>query len=246
MRRHVVKWVGTLVCLALVITFVCSLKWAVTWTSSDLRYGAEFGAGSIRFGWPKCEWVSAAARSSTSSRWEVAEYRNPVSPDWWPRLAQGKMWRRIDIPLWMVFVAVLAPTAFLWWRQRRSTAEALRRLADWCTPTRPQRVTVLLAGGFAVLHAAAVVAAGEIWTRVYHLFPYPTPEDRFFDASTYGFDFLFGTAPFWGWLWARLWVRFRNRLFFAQAAPHCRVCGYNLTGNISGRCPECGTAIEGQ
>ena len=21
---------------------------------------------------------------------------------------------------------------------------------------------------------------------------------------------------------------------------HCRHCGYNLTGNISGRCPECG------
>jgi hypothetical protein len=24
---------------------------------------------------------------------------------------------------------------------------------------------------------------------------------------------------------------------------HCRTCGYNLTGNVSGRCPECGTAI---
>jgi len=22
----------------------------------------------------------------------------------------------------------------------------------------------------------------------------------------------------------------------------CRICGYNLTGNVSGRCPECGTA----
>ncbi len=24
---------------------------------------------------------------------------------------------------------------------------------------------------------------------------------------------------------------------------HCRKCGYNLTGNVSGRCPECGEAI---
>jgi len=24
---------------------------------------------------------------------------------------------------------------------------------------------------------------------------------------------------------------------------HCKVCGYDLTGNVSGRCPECGTAI---
>ena len=24
---------------------------------------------------------------------------------------------------------------------------------------------------------------------------------------------------------------------------HCQVCGYNLTGNVSGICPECGTLI---
>ncbi len=24
---------------------------------------------------------------------------------------------------------------------------------------------------------------------------------------------------------------------------HCRQCGYNLTGNVSGVCPECGTKI---
>ncbi len=32
------------------------------------------------------------------------------------------------------------------------------------------------------------------------------------------------------------------------AGGHCVECGYNLTGNVSGRCPECGTAVkpEGQ
>jgi hypothetical protein len=25
---------------------------------------------------------------------------------------------------------------------------------------------------------------------------------------------------------------------------HCQKCGYDLTGNVSGRCPECGTPIE--
>lgn len=25
---------------------------------------------------------------------------------------------------------------------------------------------------------------------------------------------------------------------------HCKKCGYNLTGNVSGVCPECGTKIE--
>ncbi len=27
---------------------------------------------------------------------------------------------------------------------------------------------------------------------------------------------------------------------------HCQKCGYNLTGNVSGRCPECGTAVARQ
>ena len=27
-------------------------------------------------------------------------------------------------------------------------------------------------------------------------------------------------------------------------AGHCRKCGYNLTGNVSGRCPECGAPVR--
>jgi predicted amidophosphoribosyltransferase len=35
---------------------------------------------------------------------------------------------------------------------------------------------------------------------------------------------------------AFLWWRGRR----PTAVGHCRKCGYNLTGNISGVCPECG------
>jgi hypothetical protein len=38
---------------------------------------------------------------------------------------------------------------------------------------------------------------------------------------------------------AWFYVRFRN----APASNICRKCGYDLTGNVSGVCPECGTAI---
>jgi len=53
--------------------------------------------------------------------------------------------------------------------------------------------------------------------------------------------------------WLPLWIPFvlvgaplavawgRER---ARVPPgHCRKCGYDLTGNISGRCPECGTTV---
>ena len=38
---------------------------------------------------------------------------------------------------------------------------------------------------------------------------------------------------------AALWWLDRRRI----PAGHCRKCGYNLTGNGSGRCPECGEAV---
>jgi hypothetical protein len=39
------------------------------------------------------------------------------------------------------------------------------------------------------------------------------------------------------WLSALLWKRSRRK------AGSCRRCGYNLTGNTSGVCPECGTPV---
>ena len=40
---------------------------------------------------------------------------------------------------------------------------------------------------------------------------------------------------------ALMWYHDRRRF----PAHCCRKCGYDLTGNISGRCPECGEAVEG-
>ncbi len=38
------------------------------------------------------------------------------------------------------------------------------------------------------------------------------------------------------------WLWWRDR----RGVPpgYCQKCGYNLTGNVSGRCPECGTPIK--
>jgi hypothetical protein len=39
-----------------------------------------------------------------------------------------------------------------------------------------------------------------------------------------------------------LWVRDRRRPW-RHVLGFCKECGYNLTGNVSGICPECGTGI---
>ena len=34
------------------------------------------------------------------------------------------------------------------------------------------------------------------------------------------------------------------RMIKRRRPMHCSTCGYNLTGNASGTCPECGTTIQ--
>ena len=63
-----------------------------------------------------------------------------------------------------------------------------------------------------------------------------------------------GNAPPMLWLRVPLWIpllivalvtaslHWRARRF---PLDHCQNCGYDLTGNVSGRCPECGTPVPG-
>ncbi len=46
----------------------------------------------------------------------------------------------------------------------------------------------------------------------------------------------------WYYALAVLWIWLRDQ---RQPIPgHCANCGYDLTGNVSGRCPECGNTVE--
>jgi uncharacterized RDD family membrane protein YckC len=50
----------------------------------------------------------------------------------------------------------------------------------------------------------------------------------------------------WGDKWAHtevIWKKHRFRAPFDRRGILCMKCGYDLTGNVSGRCPECGTDI---
>ena len=41
----------------------------------------------------------------------------------------------------------------------------------------------------------------------------------------------------------RLGLRIGQPPVYDDDVPHCCECGYNLTGNVSGACPECGTPV---
>jgi hypothetical protein len=78
-----------------------------------------------------------------------------------------------------------------------------------------------------------------IWSQVQWMsFGYTWMEEG---QGTYYNDIRFPLwiwPPIWGLLAAlswRRWVVVRRRL-----RPGCNACGYDLTGNTSGQCPECG------
>jgi len=57
--------------------------------------------------------------------------------------------------------------------------------------------------------------------------------------------FVLGVVILWVFSALPLWivVRVRNHWWPVDLHAHCQKCGYDLTGNVSGTCPECGTRI---
>jgi uncharacterized RDD family membrane protein YckC/predicted RNA-binding Zn-ribbon protein involved in translation (DUF1610 family) len=52
----------------------------------------------------------------------------------------------------------------------------------------------------------------------------------------------------WGDTWAKtavIWRKYAHKAPFDPRGIYCTGCGYNLTGNVTGRCPECFTPIPG-
>jgi len=104
--------------------------------------------------------------------------------------------------------------------------------------------------GQGLLHVAIPTdwrAVKDIWFSWQEV-PPPPLYGSWFDCY-WGSGALQLACPLWcvflalaiptAWLW--------RRDSKARHPPgHCRNCGYNLTGNVSGICPECETPVEGR
>ena len=82
------------------------------------------------------------------------------------------------------------------------------------------------------------------------------------DDTSFDFHFSLRVLPIFGFVGKHAGVKYfaipllwpcliiaipTGMLFWRDCRPpkgHCQNCGYNLTGNVSGRCPECGEPTE--
>ncbi len=179
---------------------------------------------------------------------------SPHFATWTPRGLDSEdlphvLWLEVDpmlgsfrMPLWIPLLILAVPTIVLWRLDRRGTTDgAPCGIKGWLTPRRPARITVWQVIAFTVLHVALVLGLNMVLVL---LRVSPT---KYVSESTYVLlsailgAFLF-SAPIFGYFWARALKNYRN-LLLAVYYPHmCLTCGYDLTGNVSRVCPECGTA----
>ena len=148
------------------------------------------------------------------------------------------------MPVWPAFVVVALPTAILWHRARRNIRATLRRLPLWLTPKRPKKVTFWLVVLFCLLHLLLVITGDALFELMYNFFTEYRQGDPVYPVVEGLLVLPVWAAPLWAIIWAFAWVGLRNRLFRRWPGSRCLACGYDLTGNVSGCCPECGQPVE--
>jgi hypothetical protein len=133
--RKVAKWTGAALCVLIVgawaasrwVSVACSARTSTMNTTIMVRYGG------LMIGWyrmtPEHRDLAAALRVSSSlgtiPLWQVQVLPPALQAwGWWPwghKDTSNAQVRTGDVflPLWMPFVLVFAPTAFLWQRDRR-------------------------------------------------------------------------------------------------------------------------------
>ena len=244
-RTWLVKWLGTFLCLLMTIAFVISTRRAISWDSDSLRHEAGLALGSASWGWRPSGWALEAEKYPPRPGWIIAEYGGKPPVSWWIQRMGNTSWEWLSVPLWMPFLVTLVPTGLLWYVDRRATARAVRRFLDWMRPEQLQRVTLLLVLAFTVLHAVGAILAVIMANKAWYFFYPPrgtTTGSGIETLAKIAVPCLVWSAPVWGIIWAWCLVRLRNHLLFRDGL-YCPRCGYNLTGNISGICPECGTRM---
>ncbi len=243
-RPRTFNWIGTAASALMVIGFLFSIRFHIAWDSPLARYGFRLSEGGIGV---SCLTVAGRAESERfANGWQFGELGFQNRPDvvWSFRTYSHRLWTEVFVPMWVPFSLFFIPTVILWYLDRAHVQGVLRRWILRLRPTHRRRITLRLVLLCTFIHAAGFIAGLPVLVPVWEFF-YPSIPPMF-DSGWMALVVvvLFWGSPIWGACWAWGLVRFRNTLLTRFPGPGCIGCGYDLTGNTSGRCPECGSLIR--
>ncbi|MFH1108365.1 MAG: hypothetical protein V1790_04085 [Planctomycetota bacterium] len=246
-RRRILKWIGTVACVLLVTGFLYSTRRAIGWVSLRAYYEVSLQAGGIAVCWRPADWRPDSERYPAQPGWSVAKYGGP---DGSTTLIAGiecssnRSWQGVGVALWIPFLPTLLVTGTLWYHDRKAIRSTWDRLERWLRPPHRRRITLRLILASILAHGVGVVIGLELFGALWNFF-LPSSLGWLMGNAWFGgavIVLLWG-SPIWGVCWAWGVVRYRNALLTRFPGPGCVECGYDLTGNTSGRCPECGSLI---
>jgi hypothetical protein len=260
-RWRVVKWAGVAGSALVLATWVISLHCWCRYISSIGVPSAQVIPGVAPSGWLLglgqggvylCHGlVLHLSFPGGGSGW--AACRTPWS-SWnscvgWPRIVDlrsapigGWGWMAV-VPLWIPFLLICAPTVLLCWRDRRV-------ISQWVRRRRPARWIAQLAAALTFLGGSwliylgldsAAIAAGVTVDDASRLLG--VPEGVALGTSIAAI-FLASYVPSRLLLFLLRWRPIYVGDPVLDPALSCQKCNYDLTGNLSGICPECGHAIN--
>lgn len=240
----VLKWLGSLLCFATATAWLISAGHALTWQSS--RYELSLIEASIAVGWRPEGYEPAKDKYRGPGGFlGVADYADSrMHFNWLPTKSRLKAWEGVSIPLWIVFVLIAIPTGWLWWKGREATCQFIASILRSLAPNQRVGLRIGLVWLFVFVHFITLFLVRVPVERSLG-FLFPNSNADFWGGMILAF--LLITSPMFGILWAWLWVRLRNELFSRfNEGRGCTKCGYDLRGNVSGTCPECGTPVQNE
>lgn len=247
--RTAVRWMFTLAALLFLAAFLFSLGRCPSGDSPGLNYQVGLWRGVVWVAWRPVGYDAHADPYRGTPGWSMAGYGGDYPVQWWFSNNTQKSYTGFSTPHWVPALLAGIVAWVCWRRERRLLATRWQSFTHRLAPRAPIRLGVVRIVVFCLLHFGVSIAVLATLDILVHFYAVQHPsifEERHNEPGWYIFIsqffsplLLIGT-PVWGAFWAWLWVAWMNALRECERPNTCTSCGYDLTGNISGRCPECG------
>ncbi len=186
--------------------------WRAVWRGED--YGVMMGSVGMGGGW-----------------WPLGWHTNRIlNFTWFPSVFVLTPYWRADIPLWLPLHLVGIATALLWMFDRPRRYVGGCKYCGFNVPGRLARGRCGVCGR--ILDGSWLLVGLALSTIAYVYLPMADLLSAFVLLWSTVFILLV-LLPAALLIWRRVWPR--------VVPGFCHFCGYNLRGNVSGVCPECGT-----